>query len=84
MPPPGRNANGRSLGGRKQIQSSLQSYTDIIVAQFRRKLKITELQLFCLLAQSVARLGATINWSSYPTDFVDRRQLSRANTTDRE
>jgi hypothetical protein len=32
-PPPGRNANGRSLGGRKQIQSSPQSHTDIYFAQ---------------------------------------------------
>jgi hypothetical protein len=38
-PPPGRNANGRSLGGRKQIQSSPQSHTDIYFAQARRELE---------------------------------------------
>jgi hypothetical protein len=38
-PPPGRNANGRSLGGRKQIQSSSQSHTDVYFAQARRELE---------------------------------------------
>jgi hypothetical protein len=38
-PPPGRNANGRSLGGRKQIQSSPQSHTEIYFAQARRELE---------------------------------------------
>jgi hypothetical protein len=39
MPPPGKNANGRSLGGRKQIQSSLQSHTEICFAQAQRELE---------------------------------------------
>jgi hypothetical protein len=41
MHPPNssRNANGRSLGGRKQIQSSPQSHTDIYFAQARRELE---------------------------------------------
>jgi hypothetical protein len=40
MPPPGENANGRSLGGRKQIQSSPQSHTNIYFAQARRGLDV--------------------------------------------
>jgi hypothetical protein len=63
MPPPGKNANGRSLGGRKQIQSSPQSHTNIYFAQARRELEMhwraratqVELQLLILLAQSIAR-----------------------------
>src|SRR5437763_238386 len=43
-PPPGRNANGRSLGGRKQIQSSPQSHTKICFAQARRGLVRATLQ----------------------------------------
>ena len=40
MPPPGKNANGRSLGGRKQIQSLLQSHTNIYFAQAWRGLDV--------------------------------------------
>ena len=40
MPPPGKNANGRSLGGRKRIQSSPQSHTNIYFAQARRGLDV--------------------------------------------
>jgi hypothetical protein len=35
MSPPGRNANGRSLRGRKQIQSSPQSGIDALSTQLR-------------------------------------------------
>jgi len=38
-PPPGRNANGRSLGSTKQIQSSPQSHTDIYFVQAWRELE---------------------------------------------
>ena len=40
MPPPSKNANGRSLGGRKQIQTSPQSHTNICFAQARRGLEV--------------------------------------------
>jgi hypothetical protein len=55
MPPPRRNANGRALSGRKQIQSSPQSHADIVFAQARREQE-TYWQLFIRLAQSLARI----------------------------